>query len=339
MPYWHTRAPCAVWQVVSDYERMLRDATGRARDVCVHAAAQLLALEPRDSTRPPAISERLSNLFVQPAPSSARSATSRRAASARRRAEPADADVPAAAASAVVRVVTPLIIFNPLPFRRCEAVELRVADRDAVLMDERGRAPPDGIGLLLPERSAGGSGDALPPATPLWSKVCVPPLGLVTRLVHASAASSAAEAAGATAEAGAAGGTAAHADDGASVSDTSAAPPRFWGGPLGGTAPSTVRLVGGSVSADVDGASGMLKRLHVTDSEDGTSARRPQQQRTVGARLEVLACAWTATEHDRTRRHPHLTLTSPHLTSPHLISSRTPCLTRHATPVHVFAFV
>ena len=113
---------------------------------------------------------------------------------------------------------------------------------NATILDEHGA--PTTIGLLPPPSVA-----SKPPLS-IWTRLCVPPLGLATFFVHAGAGAS---------------------------SSSDGSPLQSWAPGRGG--PTLAQLHGDCIAADVGGESGMLRKLHFGCGGDAT---------TLGARFAFL---------------------------------------------------
>ena len=254
--------------VLADYLAMLRDAQSRALVVAAAAAARLLQIDSAGDAATPPLSSSLGSLLEPSQPR--KDGKSKRARSASRRgvemsATPAAGETPP--------TVTPLVVFNALPTPRCEPLQLRLRSPTVTVLDAHGRLAASSI-LPPAEAAASGQSEAAsepPPLYPLWIRVCVPPLGLATLFVHASS--------GAPTTSDAAGGAS---NDEATTAEAAATavahPPKYWGGDRGGPPSLSVRLRGDRLDADVDGRSGMLRRLHLT-----------HEGRALGLRCELLA--------------------------------------------------
>ena len=261
--------------VVEDYEKMLRDATASALRVVAAASAQLLTIRTREQqrggtsddsgTEPPRALLTLSEHLGTLPPLTVHPTRSRRS----------NASAADGAGDGGGDAYTPLIIFNALPFRRCEPVSLRVRNANVSVLDQDYRPIPSGIVLdtsAPPPPPKSRRPGSKPEAQKLlshrlWFMSCVPPLGFATFFLKRLRGGAAADSAAAR----------------------SASPPITWGTCAAcatRSAPaSSAMLRGRCVGAKVDGRTGMLSRLLV----GGCDVSGSSTEREMHTQLSLLA--------------------------------------------------
>ena len=235
--------------VVEDYERMLRDAKGRALHVAAQAATLLLSRqgeerEPQSAAEGSAaegsatfnLTERIGTLGAIP-----------------------------------LGKQHTLVFFNTLPFRRCEPVTFRAISPNLTLSDGEGRRQPLGVAIASAppsppppspgdgrrRRGAAKGAEAKPHR--VWFEACVPALGFATFVLR-------------------------HTDQAPPTVTTAA--PKYWTGKA--APPTTTTLHGECVDAMIDGSSGMLSRADLRPC-DGASVAPLAAAVAAKAKLELLA--------------------------------------------------
>ena len=282
--------------VIADYEGMLTRATSGALSVASAAAEQLL-LMPR--ARPAETGEVHGDVGGVAPRLSASLGTL----------PPYSTTHTDAVAKATT---TPLLLFNPLPFRRCTPLAIRVRTPNVSLLDLQGRRVPAGIVLdaAAMTRNSGGVGHTSPAASApkpgsksaasapkppshfVWSAPCVPALGFTAIFLRHLREEMAAEAEAATRRPfprPVVWGEAVHSAARGAPSPSGGAPSSSGGAPS-----SSVVLRGSCMGAKLDPQSGMLSRLLVgkcAPSPSSSSSTAPSEAaaREVRAALSFLA--------------------------------------------------